>query len=111
MMGYNYTMMKVNKTELDKITFVHKNERMNILGIKIGADAFVRLGDGDNYTLVSQTPSMKVANGRCTERPGKYLCMFIIATVSWLLLLCHDYYYYVMITTTMSWLLLLCHGY
>ena len=71
MMGYNYTMMKVNKAELDKITFLDKNETMKILGIQLNGDVAVRLGDGDNYTLVSQTPSMKYANGRCTEQPCK----------------------------------------
>ena len=65
-MGYNYTMMKVKKTELDKIKFVEKDESMNIKGIQL-LNNEVRLGKGDNYTLISQTPSMKSANGRCTE--------------------------------------------
>ena len=85
-MGYNYTMLKVSKAELDKITFLDKNETMKILGILLNGDVTVRLGDGDNYTLVSQTPSMKVANGRCTEKPCKCFVDVYICIANWLLL-------------------------
>ena len=64
-------MIKVNKAELDKIMFLDKNETMKILGVCLNGDVGVCFGDGDNYTHVSQTPSMKVANGRCTKQPSK----------------------------------------
>ena len=70
-MGLNYSMMKVNKAALDKITFVDKNELMNIQGVQMAGDV-LRIGKGDNFMLISQTPSMKVANGTCTEFPGKW---------------------------------------
>ena len=75
-MGLNYSMMRVSKDAVDKITFTDKSERMNIQGVQLAGDVLLR--EGDNFTLISQTPSMKVANGRCKEPPckyfGHYLC-------------------------------------
>ena len=68
-MGLNYSMMKVKKAALDQITFVDKSTPMNIQGVYLAGD--VRIGEGDSFMLISQTPSMKVANGRCTEFPGE----------------------------------------
>ena len=68
-MGLNYSMMKVKKTELDKITFIDNNTPMNIQGVHLAGD--VRIGKDDSFTLVSQAPSMKVAKGRCTELPSE----------------------------------------
>lgn len=62
-------MMKVNKNALDEITFIGHKEKMNIKGIHLAGD--VHMGEGDNYTIISQTPSRKLANGRCTENPCK----------------------------------------
>ena len=70
-MGLNYSMMKVTKTALDQITYIDKSTPMNIQGVHLAGD--VRIGDGDSFTLISQAPSMKVANGRCTEFPGESL--------------------------------------
>lgn len=72
-MGYNYTIMKVKKTELDKITHVDNNEKMNIRGIQLQLTGSVRLGKEDSFKLISQTPSMKIADGICTETPGECL--------------------------------------
>lgn len=71
-MGLNYTMMKVKKTSLDQITFIGNNTPMGIQGVHLAGD--VHIGEGDSFTLISQAPNMKVANGRCTEFPseGKY---------------------------------------
>ena len=68
-MGLNYSMMKVKKTELDKITYIDNNTPMNIQGVNLAGD--VRIGKDDSFILVSQVPSMKVANGRCTEFPSE----------------------------------------
>ena len=66
-MGLNYTMMKVDKAALDRITFSDKVMSMNIQGVQLAGD--VRIGNGDNFHLISQTPSMNVASGQCTEFP------------------------------------------
>jgi len=68
-MGLNYTIMRVNKAALDKITFYDKVTLMNIQGVHLASD--VRIGDGDNFMLISQTPSMKVASGQCSEFPSE----------------------------------------
>ena len=70
-MGLNYSMMKVKKTALDQITHIDKNVLMNIQGVHLAGD--VRIGEGDSFTLISQAPSMKVANGRCIEFPSESL--------------------------------------
>ena len=95
-MGLNYSMMKVNKAALDKVTFIDSSESMNIQGIHLAGD--VRIGKDDNFTLISQTPNMKDASGRCCElNPCEYIlpislvvamlpCCIkcIMVTVSWL---------------------------
>ena len=81
-MGLNYSMMKVKKPELDKVTFIDRSETMNIQGIHLAGD--VRIGVDDNFTLVSQTPNMKDASGRCT---GFNYCK--CKCIRWLLLCYH----------------------
>ena len=61
---------------------------MNIQGVHLAGD--VRIGKDDSFTLISQAPSMKVANGRCTEFPSECsvknlylkLCNFIGSSYS-----------------------------
>ena len=69
-MGLNYTMMKVNKEGLKKVTFAHNSDPLNIKPVEL-ARGGVQLNDGDNLTIISQVPYMKDGNGSCIHNPRK----------------------------------------
>ena len=71
--GLNYSMMKVKKKELDKVTFPHSSKLMNIKGMEM-VDRDVNIELGDNLTLMSQIPYISVTYGNCMGNPCKCLC-------------------------------------
>jgi len=70
-MGLNYTIMKVNKAALEKIKFSRSNELMNIKPVELSKGG-VQLNGGDNFTMISQVPTMKVGDGNCIHNPCKF---------------------------------------
>ena len=75
-MGLNYTMMKVNKAELEKITFSRSDKLMKIEPVELSKGG-VQLHVGDNFMMISQVPTMKTGNGNCID------CKFHIQYVHW----------------------------
>ena len=62
-------MMKVKKSELDKIMFPGTSRLMNIQGIQLNTEG-VHIEVDDCLTLMSQIPHLSVTYGNCTGNPG-----------------------------------------
>ena len=61
-------MMKVRKSELDKITFPGTLRPMNILGVTMDTDN-VHIELQDCLGLMAQVPHLSVTYGNCTGIP------------------------------------------
>lgn len=61
-------MMKVKKSELDKITFPGKSRLMNIQGVELTTGS-INIKVEEALTLMSQIPHLNVTYGKCTENP------------------------------------------
>ena len=68
-------MMKVRKSELDKIKLPGMSQLLNIRGVELSIESDP-IKVEDCLTLMAQTPHLNVTYGNCTGSPCMSLCSY-----------------------------------
>ena len=80
-------MLKIKKSELDKIKFSGISQLMNIQGVKM-SDENDPIKEKDFLMLMAQTPHLNVTYGNCTGNPCMYISCVVTMATAWGILVC-----------------------